>query len=328
MTTGYLRSQGVYVTRQRMRDSINRVDAAGRLARRSIRVVRVVYNVAGPHHLWHIDGWHKLIAYGLVVHAGIDGFSRAIMFMRCSNNNRAMTVLSAFEDAVRTYGVPSRVRSDHGGENIEVARYMFRTRGVGRGSHLTGTSMRNQRIERLWRDSTAQVLNHYRNYFSYLQSVRGIDFANTRIRFIVHYLFLPRINADLQSFIAWWAEHPLSSTAGNLSPAQLLFLYQENSGSAQVAAPLPPQTINALYGVGGEVDAEDWNALNDAADELPGDDEDGGAVHVAPTPPFLTAQQAVLFRAAVQPLTLSDTQDVYWPRLIHALQFVENLLVA
>ena len=101
----------------------------------------------------------------MVVHGGIDGFSRLIVYLRCSTNNRAPTVLSAFQTAVNRFGLPSRVRSDRGGENRLVSLYMLShpLRGPGRGSFITGRSVHNQRIERLWRDYFYQVISDRNN---------------------------------------------------------------------------------------------------------------------------------------------------------------------
>ena len=47
-----------------------------------------------------------------------------IMYLSCSNNNRVNTVLSYFSKAVQKHGLPTHVRSDLGGENIDVWRFM------------------------------------------------------------------------------------------------------------------------------------------------------------------------------------------------------------
>ena len=93
---------------------------------------------------------HVIFRWRLVVHAGIDGYSRLIVYCRCSTDNYAATVLKLFMDAVETYGLPSRVRCDRGIENFDVGHYMLThpLRGVGRSSIIAGRSVHNQRIER------------------------------------------------------------------------------------------------------------------------------------------------------------------------------------
>lgn len=58
-----------------------------------------------------------------------------IVFLQCNTNNRAATVLRLFQGATKMYGLPSRVRSDKGGENVMVALYMMNhpVRGPDRG---------------------------------------------------------------------------------------------------------------------------------------------------------------------------------------------------
>ena len=96
-----------------------------------------------------IDENHKLVRWRMVVHCGIDGFSRMIVYLNCLANNKATTVLQLFDSAVKKYGLLSRVRSDSGTENYEIGRYMLERRGLDRGSMLVGSSVHNQRIERL-----------------------------------------------------------------------------------------------------------------------------------------------------------------------------------
>ena len=65
-----------------------------------------------------------LVKYGFVTHAFIDGYSRLLVGIRVRDNNRAASVLELFLQATRRHGVPSRVRGDHGTENLEVAAWM------------------------------------------------------------------------------------------------------------------------------------------------------------------------------------------------------------
>ena len=51
-------------------------------------------------------------------------------YLKCAGNIRAATVYESFLKAVQRYHLPSRVRSDQGGENILVARHMIENRGA------------------------------------------------------------------------------------------------------------------------------------------------------------------------------------------------------
>ena len=115
----------IRVPRQALRQSIHRVHHANIVLRRCLVVRRQVYSLPCPNYIWHIDSHHKMIRWRFVIHGGVDGFSRCIVFLKCFDNNRATTVLSLFTAGVSQFGLPDRVRSDHGGDNIRVWQYMI-----------------------------------------------------------------------------------------------------------------------------------------------------------------------------------------------------------
>ena len=119
-------------------------------------------NSIQDYFLAHVDSHHKLIRWRIVVHGGIDGYSRLIIYLDCNSNNSSATVYDLF--LTHKHGLPSRVCSDHGTENILVARDMLEFRGEGRQSMITGSSTHNQRIERLWRDMHRCLFYHMENF--------------------------------------------------------------------------------------------------------------------------------------------------------------------
>ena len=58
------------------------------------------------------------------------------MVLQASDNNRSTTMLDLFKSAVREYGMPSRVRGDLGGENIDVMTYIIMKNGTHRASFI------------------------------------------------------------------------------------------------------------------------------------------------------------------------------------------------
>ena len=63
--TGRLKSVGILVQQERVRESLRRVDPNGGM---STVLHRRVYAVHSPNALWHIDGYHKLIRWKIVIH--------------------------------------------------------------------------------------------------------------------------------------------------------------------------------------------------------------------------------------------------------------------
>lgn len=169
------------------------------------------------------------------MHGGIDGYSRLVVFLRCSSNNRAATVTNLFLGATTEFCWPSRVRTDKGGENAEVARLMVEKRGEGRGSIFQGSSVHNQRIERLWRDMRKMVTEYFRLLFYFLERNNLLNPNDELDLAALHYVFIPRINENLEKFKVSWNNHKLS-TEKQKTPNQLYILGMLNLFGSEYTA--------------------------------------------------------------------------------------------
>ena len=212
-------------------------------------------------HLCHVDGHHKLIRWRMVTHGAIDGFSRLILYLKCSTNNRASTVYDLFLEAVGQHGLPSRVRSDQGRENIRVAQHMLHHRGVDRNSIIVGSSVHNQRIERLWKDSHRCVTSLFYRLFYYLEQNDFLDAVDEKHIFALHYVYVPRINRSLRQFKEAWNSHGLRTERGQtpnqLFTAGLLRLRFSGMDAVDLFDSVPDAYGVAEEGMSSEADNED-----------------------------------------------------------------------
>ena len=167
-----------------------------------------------------IDGHHKLVRWRFVTHCAIDGYSRLIVFLRCSDNNKSNTVYKLFLNSIREYGVPSRIRCDQGRENVLVVQHMLHHRGIDRHSALVGSSVHNQRIERLWRDLHRCTTQLFYRLFYYLEYNHLLNAVNEKHLFALHTVFLHRINKALEDFKNAWNHHGVRTEKG-MTPHQL-----------------------------------------------------------------------------------------------------------
>ena len=120
MMLGHLHSLNIHLPRTRVHDSLLSLSSSSVETRQRTCIHRRVYSVSAPNCLWHIDGLHGLIRWRIVIHAGIDGFSRKVVYLKASDN-RTDTVFTLFRAAIEQFGWPSKVRSDKGDENVDVA---------------------------------------------------------------------------------------------------------------------------------------------------------------------------------------------------------------
>lgn len=194
MLQGHLLQMGIKVPRAMLRAAIHRIDHDKTVLRRSTTIQRRVYTSPHPNAVWHVDGSHKMIRWRLVVHGGVDGFSRCVVYLKCANNNSASIAMDAFSEGLVSYGTPTKVRSDHGGENISIWKHMLSVYNNDPTCVVTGKSTHNERIERMWRDVTRCVSSSFIDTFNTLETEKLLDPLNEVDIFCLHYIFLPRIN--------------------------------------------------------------------------------------------------------------------------------------
>lgn len=83
---GSLRIRGIRIQRKRLALSIRRVDGLGQRLRQRQAIQRHKYTSPRPNALWHCDGHHKLILWGIVIHGMTDGYDRVVSIHFISYN--------------------------------------------------------------------------------------------------------------------------------------------------------------------------------------------------------------------------------------------------
>ena len=136
-----------------------------------------------------------------------------LVYLTYNTDNKAATVFNSFIGAVDEFGLPSRVRSDKGGENVDVAWYMLDhpDRGADRGSHITGQSVHIQCIERMWKDLFSGCTPLYYRLLYFMEDCGLLDPSNETHVTAFHYVYKPRINTSLGLFINGHNEGPINT---------------------------------------------------------------------------------------------------------------------
>ncbi|XP_034457480.1 uncharacterized protein LOC117771348 [Hippoglossus hippoglossus] len=172
-----------------------------------------------PLSLVHVNTSHKLNRYGIILFGGIDGFSRKILYLQAANNNKPSTALTLFLEAVARHGLPSRVRGEKSVENTDIARLMYKVAGHGRGSFTSGSREQNERIDGVWRDVWNGVSSIYYDLLHSLEEDDLLDPEDPTHLFCALFVFLSRIQKDLDTFTEDWNDR-LLHTEENLTDEQ------------------------------------------------------------------------------------------------------------
>jgi hypothetical protein len=83
---GPILQRGIKIQRKRLALSIRRVDGLGQRLRQRQAIHRRKYTSPRPNALWHCDGHHKLILWGIVIHGMTDGYDRVVSIHFLSYN--------------------------------------------------------------------------------------------------------------------------------------------------------------------------------------------------------------------------------------------------
>ena len=252
--------------------------------------------------------------WNIVVHGGIDGYSRLIPYLGVATNNLASTALTFLFSGVRQFGIPSRLRVDGGNEFEHVKNFMNIVNGNNRNSAISGKSVHNQRIERLWRDVYAKVLDKYYKLFKHMEDSSVLEITDVVMMYCLHHVFVPRIQRDIAQWMAAHNNHKVR-TERNRSPLQIWF-----SANLQASDQNNTAMNNIFRRQQSETEAQITEFIENANLEEP----DDIAVVIPRVPQPLTgAQHAALVRN-VDTLAASESNglDIYG----RVYQFVQQCI--
>ncbi|SJL06539.1 uncharacterized protein ARMOST_09880 [Armillaria ostoyae] len=107
------------------------------------------------------------------------------------------------------WGVPIRLRGDHGVENLYATQWMENYRGVLTNAYLWGRSVHNTQAEHMWVETSRSCMDDWYTFFMELEASYGLDHDNSAHIWLLQHLFLSTIDADALQWVDWWNNHPI-----------------------------------------------------------------------------------------------------------------------
>lgn len=236
-----LTNHGLLATAETVRLALVVLDAEGVLARSRHVLRRRHYISKGPNFSIHIDGWDKLKPYGISIHAGIDGYSRRILWLRaCSSNKKPEYIAHFYLKYVREInGVPSIIYGDRGTENAIVRdiqyalRWYHRDPFQGLSSFIYGSSTRNTRIERFWRNLRSMCGQYWMDVFKEMADHGILDTSDTFILSALDFVLCPSSTEILMILFSNGMNTELDEAKTRMNLLANLMSYISNQRSLQ-----------------------------------------------------------------------------------------------
>eukprot|EP00794_Sanderia_malayensis_P001180 gene1180-551_t len=281
MIQGELRSCDVWVPRDRIRESLLRMDPVNVLFRKTQPVKRRQYKEN-------------------IIHGSLQ-------------RQDSRDVKCLFLNAIAEYGWPHRIRTDKGGENCLVGRLMQERRSEKNPTpHCVGSSVHNQRIERLWVDVRHCVTQLFMDMFFDLQSASLLDKDNPVDFYCARAVFTTTVNFQLQKFKTHWNNHSMS-TQSQATPNQVFVsgaMKRHGSGLEEVAGMINAKPLENTNDNDNENEEHDPlvpenETEEEVAELLP-------AINDVSVPETKKEELQILFACS------GDDLDLGWSRYLHA----------
>ncbi len=214
-----LRKYKFQCTHNIVRLAMRRLNPVAVENRRRQRLKRRTYHCDGPNDVWHIDGYDKLKSYGFPISGCIDGFSRRLIWLRCSHtNNDPKVIASYFLTSVSQSGIcPRKSRTDAGTENVVIAT-LHSVLTNNEKAHVYGTSPSNQRIESFWNCFRRLRVQSWISFFENLESNGDFNCSNIQQIECLRYCFMEVLQNDLNEFVQFWNTHRIRRSKGAVCP--------------------------------------------------------------------------------------------------------------
>ncbi|XP_063680195.1 uncharacterized protein LOC134815582 [Bolinopsis microptera] len=211
--TEKLRSQGLFVSRDDVMNTLRLVDPQGVVMRtpkfKNKRPKKTFFS-KGPNYLWSLDGHDKLSGdancqFDLKIYGALDTYSRKIIFLYIGRSNRDSEVIGRilFDHLLESRVLPQMLRFDKGTETVHAAavhKTLLQLKNVDKEiTTILGPSTANK-IERLWRQVREKVCDGFRHVLREIDQDGLYDSSCEYDRDLIAGVFIPVVERYLDEF--------------------------------------------------------------------------------------------------------------------------------